>query len=597
MVTIDFETQAIEGRPKYPPVPVGVAIKYEHGESYYLSWGHPTGNTSHLSQAAKHLERIWESGEEVLFHNASFDLDVAETHFKLPRLPWQLINDTMFLLFLNDPHGELSLKPASERLLDLPPDEQDAVAAWLRSHGVITAKQKPGAFIAQAPGDVVAPYACGDVDRTRALFDLLMPKIEAAGMGPAYDRERKLLPILLDNARQGIRVDVPRLKRDLTAYERSLSAVEKWIRFTLHAEGLNLDADAEVADALDRAGLVTEWVRTPTGRRSTAKKNVKINNPQVALAIDYRNRLQNVMAQSMRPWLIQATHNGGYIFTDWNQVRTRGAGGDAGTRTGRLSCARFMNIAKAFSTGTPEFAGERVKPLPLVRRYLLPDEGGVWATRDFSSQELRILAHYEDGEILATYQREPRTDYHAMMVDRVAAATGVVLTRKEAKIINFGILYGMGVGKLAEALQIDTAKATGLRNAVRAASPGVQALDRELKRRAREGEPLRTWGSRIYYCEPPGEDGQTYDYKMLNTLVQGSAADATKEAIVRYDAARKHGRLLVSVHDEIGISCPSKHFKTEMKILKDVMESIEFDVVQLTEGSCGPSWGQLKECE
>ena len=179
----------------------------------------------------------------------------------------------------------------------------------------------------------------------------------------------------------------------------------------------------------------------------------------------------------------------------------------------------------------------------------------------------------------------------------MAAATGVVMTRKEAKIINFGILYGMGVGKLAEALQIDVAKATGLRDAVRRASPGVLALDRELKRRAREGEPLRTWGSRIYYCEPPDEDGRSFDYKMLNTLVQGSAADATKEAIVRYDAARKHGRLLVSVHDEIGISCPSKHFKTEMKILKDVMESIEFDVVQLTEGSCGPSWGQLKECE
>lgn len=594
MYTVDYESFAIQSRPEYPPKPVGVAIKHNGDPAKYYAWGHPTGNNCTEAEGRAALTKAWTSGEEILAHNMQFEMDVSETHFKLPRLPWHLTQDSMFLLFLNDPHGELSLKPASERLLDLPPDEQDAVAAWLRQHGVITAKQKPGAFIAQAPGDVVAPYACGDVDRTRALFDLLMPKIEAAGMGPAYDRERKLLPILLDNARQGIRVDVPRLKRDLTAYERSLSAVEKWIRFTLHAEGLNLDADAEVADALDRAGLVTEWVRTPTGRRSTAKKNVKINNPQVALAIDYRNRLQNVMAQSMRPWLIQATHNGGYIFTDWNQVRTRGAGGDAGTRTGRLSCARFMNIAKAFSTGTPEFAGERVKPLPLVRRYLLPDEGHVWIHRDYSQQEYRLLAHMEDGALLETYRGQPRIDFHSMMQEKIKAAVGMDISRQTAKVLNFGILYGMGVGKLSEALKVDTATATRLKQAQRAAAPGVQALDRELKRRARDGEPIRTWGGRLYFCEPPDEEGRTFDYRLLNYLIQGSAADVTKEALIRYSETAEAGRLLVTVHDEANVSAPIKKADREDEILKAAMESIETDVPMLTDPKRGKSWGEIK---
>ena len=594
MYTVDYETFAIQSRPEYPPKPVGVAIKHNDGPAKYYAWGHPTGNNCTEAEGRAALTKAWMSGEEILAHNMQFEMDISETHFKLPRLPWHLTQDSMFLLFLNDPHGELSLKPASERLLDLPPDEQDAVAAWLRAHGVITAKQKPGAFIAQAPGDVVAPYACGDVDRTRALFDLLMPKIEAAGMGPAYDRERKLLPILLDNARQGIRVDVPRLKRDLTAYERSLSAVEKWIRFTLHAEGLNLDADAEVADALDRAGLVTEWVRTPTGRRSTAKKNVEINNPRVALAIDYRNRLQNVMAQSMRPWLIQATHNGGYIFTDWNQVRTRGAGGDAGTRTGRLSCARFMNIAKAFSTGTPEFAGERVKPLPLVRRYLLPDEGHVWIHRDYSQQEYRLLAHMEDGALLETYRGQPRIDFHSMMQEKIKAAVGMDISRQTAKVLNFGILYGMGVGKLSEALKVDTATGTRLKQAQRAAAPGVQALDRELKRRARDGEPIRTWGGRLYFCEPPDEEGRTFDYRLLNYLIQGSAADVTKEALIRYSETAEAGRLLVTVHDEANVSAPIKKADREDEILKAAMESIETDVPMLTDPKRGKSWGEIK---
>ena len=595
-ICYDYETEAIEARPVYPPKPVGVAIRWPGEKSRYYAWGHSTGNNCTESYAAEALAKVWASGLPLLAQNHKFELDISETHFGLPRLPWERIHDSMFLLFLKDPHSNtISLKPAAERYLDLPPEEQDAVADWLRTYGVITAAQRPGAFISQAPGDIVAPYACGDVDRTKALFDLLYPQILEAGMGAAYDRERKLLPILLDNERAGINVDVNALKVDLGRYEKSLSLVEKWIEAKLRSGGLNFDADAEVAEALAAAGFVTEWTLTPTGRRSTAKKNLKINDPEVALALDYRNRLQNVMAQSMRPWLIQASHNGGRIFTEWNQVRTSRGSDTAGTRTGRLSCARFMNIAKAFSTATPAIRG--CLPLPLVRRYLLPDAGGVWAGRDFSSQELRILAHYEDGEILAEYQRNPTIDYHSMMVDRVKESTGVALSRKDAKTINFGILYGMGLGTLADSLKVDIATAMTLRDAVRKASPGVQSLDRELKRRASAGEPLRTWGGRVYFCEPDGPEGQSYAYKMLNVLVQGSAADATKEAIIRYDAAKKHGRFLVSVHDEIAISAPKKHLASEMRILKECMESIEFDVKQLTEGYAGPSWGEIKERE
>ena len=157
MITVDFETLQIEARPKYPPEPVGVAIKWNESRADYYAWGHPSGNNSTRAEAAALLESAWQSGEALIFHNAKFDMDVAETRFGLPRLPWDRVHDTMFLAFLADPHSAaISLKPLAERYLGLPPAERDEVYEWLRVHGVITAAQKsPGAFIAQCDGEVV----------------------------------------------------------------------------------------------------------------------------------------------------------------------------------------------------------------------------------------------------------------------------------------------------------------------------------------------------------------------------------------------------------------------------------------------------------
>jgi len=593
VITIDFETQAIEERPKYPPEPVGVAIKYESNPSRYYAWGHPTGNNCTRAEAMTALERAWLSGEDLLFHNAKFDMDVAEIRCDMPRLAWDQVHDTMFLAFLADPHSStISLKPLAERYLGLPPEEQDEVAGWLRAHGVITAKQGPGAFISQAPGDVAGRYACGDVDRTHALFQLLHKKIVDAGMEKAYDRERRLLPILLDNERQGIRVDVPRLSIDVPLYEKALVLSEAWLRKATKTPSLNLDADAEVAEALQRCGAVTEWKLTPTGRKSISKKNLIVKHVPIATALNYRNRLQNLLSQSLRPWLQQAQANKDHIFTEWNQVRTARGSDVAGTRTGRLSCARFMNTSKLPSgVLVPTFI-KGCEPLPAVRQYLLPDVGGVWVHRDYSQQEFRILAHYENDGLLTTYQKDPATDYHVNMGKLIDKMTGQKLGRHQIKTLNFGLLYGMGVGRLAEALGITTAHATALRDAQRRVAPGVQALDSELKRRGRAGEPVRTWGGRQYYCEPP--DGErSFEYKLLNYLIQGSAADCTKEALIRWSGTKHKARLLVTVHDEINISAPAGEEKWESEVLREVMEGIEFDVPMLTDAKTGPSWGEL----
>jgi DNA polymerase I-like protein with 3'-5' exonuclease and polymerase domains len=84
----------------------------------------------------------------------------------------------------------------------------------------------------------------------------------------------------------------------------------------------------------------------------------------------------------------------------------------------------------------------------------------------------------------------------------------------------------------------------------------------------------------------------TYEYKLLNYLIQGSAADATKEAILRYyHHPQRRGRFLVTVYDEINSS--AKDYKTDMRVMKECMESLEFDVLMLSDGKIGPNWGTL----
>ena len=346
MYTADFETLAISG-PGQPPKPVGVAIMKDGRRPRYYAWGHPTGNNCTMEEAGRVLKDIW--GGPLLFHNAAFDLSVAEKWFGLP-VPTG-IHDTMFQLYLIDPHADtISLKPAAEKHLGMPPEEQDAVRDWLIDHGVVRKGQKDwGAYISQAPGGLVGTYACGDVLRTRGLHKKLFPTLDLR-MREAYYREIRLLPILMANEREGMRLNTHRLGGDVMLYEAALKVADQAIRKALKAKDLNIDATADVAKALKDAGIVTAFKKTPTGRDSTAKGNLTedmFTDPEVYRLLGYRGRLETVLANSMRPWLAAADGRG-YIHTSWNQVRSTDTGGAKGTRTGRLSCSRFMNISKGW---------------------------------------------------------------------------------------------------------------------------------------------------------------------------------------------------------------------------------------------------------
>lgn len=627
-VTVDFESFGIEGRPKYPPIPVGVSIKYYGKKAKYYAFGHPTGNNCCWSEAAEALALAWAHPDGVLFQNGKFDLDVAEVHFGLKIPAWDKVHDTMFLLFLDDPHQiELGLKPSSVRLLDMPADEQDAVGVWLIANqpvpGVKISKSKSsphyfGRYIAYAPGDLVGTYANGDVIRTEKLFTLLWKKTLDRKMLPAYDRERRLMPILLNMERQGLPVDLPRLRSDVAMYNVWRTTIDAWIIKVLKADAsINLDSGEQLVNAMVEAGRADPDLipRTPTGKYQTNKEALLLGVTDKVLlgVLKYRTQLNTCMNTFMQPWLATAELSKGLIFTTWNQIKAPSGDSSVGTRTGRLSSTpNFQNIPKEFQ---PIFANEesdKVKAkklpkcpfkdlpaLPMVRGYITPFKGETFIDRDYSQQEPRILAHFDGGALMAKYVAEPWVDFHDYAKAELAKM-GKIYERKAVKNTNLGLIYGMGVGKLALKNDMSVAEAGDLKKAILTLYPGLKQMYQDMKLRAKSKQPIHTWGGREYYCEDPKlVDGRIreFDYKLVNVLIQGSAADCTKEAIIRFDEKRKPTwRALLNVHDQITVSVPKKDVKEAMEVLRQSMEGVDFDVPMLSEGSTSSTnWNELKD--
>lgn len=613
-ITIDFETEAINGNPIiHPPRAVGVAVWVPGQEPSYLAWGHPTGNNCSWGDAHDYLRKIVRDTERpILFHNAGFDISVLNNEFTNASFQnwtqWRRIHDTMYLLFLADPYAAtLSLKPSADRYLGMAPNEQNLLYEWILANIPGATLKTTGAFISRAPAELVAPYAIGDVVRTRKLFYLLHARIIADGMEPAYDRERQLFPTVFHGTLTGIRIDRDTLEHHEYAYTKCLEVVESRIITALGGNPNVLESDALLCDALDRTGAVKEWVLTPTGKRSMAKGNIKIADPALKVMMEYRGGLETCLQTFMRPWL-NLSKADGRLHPNWNQVKQyREGGGDfakKGTQTGRLSSdsPNFQNVPTLFTykDGTSLTVPDGLHPLPVMRSYCLPELGHLWLKRDFSSQEIRILAHFEDGSLCEAYRLDAHLDPHEMAMGLIHKMIGILYARKSIKITGFSIIYGTGANGLSLQLDVPYIEAKQIKDAYLDAMPGVRALMYDVQSRGRNGQPVRTWGGRVYYAEPSKIiDGRLRDfaYKLLNYLIQGSAADQTKQSIIDWDQTKERGDVfLATVHDEINISAEVSMWKRSMETLKAAMNMERFDVPFESEGFVGENWHEIKEC-
>lgn len=588
---LDFETLPIDGSIiMHPPKPIGLAVKHNDGEAYYV-----TG----VEEMTDVLAMAWDSGEELLFHNAPFDLSVARTHLGFHWPHWKRIHDTAHSAYLVDPHSRsLALKNLAQRWCNYHPDGRDELRDWILDNVTGARESSWGRWIFLAPEELVRKYAGQDVDMTWKLHNTLLGKYRPE----PYDLDRELGPYLIEATRHGIRLDEARLRADTKKVQHAIVGCEIKLRELLNQPvSFNINSSKQLADALDGISAVDEWILTEKGARSTAKDNlaVCVKDKKVLKYLIYHSSMSTCLGTFMKGWLRRAEK--GRLHPHWNLFKTTHGKGK-GTRTGRLSSdnPNFQNVPKAFSIEVPD----GFMPLPNMREYLLPDEGHVWISRDFDGQEMRTLAHFEEGVLFNAFRADPKMDPHEMVMNLVKLSTGIECTRAEIKATGFGILYGMGAPGLAKRLDTSVEKARSLIKAYLTALPDVDRLQQETKRRGHAQEPINTFGGRQYLAEKPrmvenektGEmELRSFEYKLLNYLNQGSAADQTKLCLLSWFKAKGSDvQFMTTVHDEINISAPAHETQYHSMILAAHMEKDLFDVPMRTTPSIGTTWGNIK---
>jgi DNA polymerase I-like protein with 3'-5' exonuclease and polymerase domains len=358
-----------------------------------------------------------------------------------------------------------------------------------------------------------------------------------------------------------------------------------------------------LAQALLKSGLFhkdKEWPTTPKGAPRTNRVTVEqmINDQGLIDTIRYRNYMDTLCGTYLEPWIELSKHNG-RIHTNWNPVR----GEHGGTRTGRLSCKPTVQTAPS-ARGTGELQLSIGLPeIPSVRKWLLPDEGEIMVAADFNGQELRLFAHFEDGQLKQKYIENPRADLHTFASDTIKAMGFPNITRVWAKDVSFCVIYGGGPKKIAEIIstkEFRTVTVDEVRPIVKAYEthvatrlPHMRAI---MKQRYKLNEPITTLGGRKVLMERPKivmGRRMEFDYKGINLLVQGSAADQCKEAMVTYDGP---GRIWLSAHDELVITCKSEDAEAAGIALQKCMceQKFPMSVPMIADVQIGNNYSEVK---
>jgi len=602
-IFLDFETEGIKARPKYPPKPVGLAVfdpanQFDNG---YLAFGHSEGNNCTEDIAKDVMATIYATRRPVCFHNAMFDLDVAETYWQLDIPKPELVHDTLIMAFLFDPHvPSLSLKDLTKHWQLDHTQERDELREWITTY-VLEAKRKKstwGAYICRAPGELVGRYAEADVRLTYKLYSFLVDKVLPAQHEP-YLREIALIPMLLENSRLGVRVDRDGLAKAKAEAIEDIESCNVWVRALLESPELNIDSDQQLVEAIYSTEFWRKengWPQTDKGQPKADKETLAevLTHEELKNVLRYRANLSTCLSTFIEPWL-EASRSTGRIYTNWNSVR----GERGGTRTGRLSSTpNFQNAPIRYpKVELPKSLN--VRPLPLIRSFILADEGHKLIACDFNAQELRIFAHFEGGNLMQQYQQDARADLHTYAAKMMTKASGREVSRTYSKGVSFAILYGAGPKKISEMLEIDLDLARTLMDTYTSAvAPGLKPMQDTMRTRYKLGQPIRTLGGRLVKMEPPKIINgrlREFDYKGVNLLIQGSAADQAKAAMLLFQKTRQGSRLLLSVHDELVISAPEDAVEREAQCLVNAMcHALQMDVPMVSDYKVGNSYQETK---
>jgi DNA polymerase I-like protein with 3'-5' exonuclease and polymerase domains len=444
------------------------------------------------------------------------------------------------------------------------------------------------------PAIYVGAYAEKDAEITLQLWQELKKEILHQDLNSIFDLETELFPCLVDMRFLGVRVDTEsahKLKEELLGEEKEcLLSVKKETQVDVQ-----IWAARSIAQVFEKLHLPFD--RTEKTNSPSFTKNFLQNHPHPLVKRIARAREINKAHTTFIDTIIKHNHKG-RIHAEINQLR----GDNGGTVTGRFS----------YSNPNLQQIPARNKELgPAIRSLFIPEEGHTWGCFDYSQQEPRLVVHYATlqnlygvDEVLESY-KGGNADFHTIVADMAE------IPRSQAKTINLGLFYGMGKNKLQAELGVSKDKAEDLFRQYHNKVPFVKQLMDNVMQRAQDRGRIRTLLGRLcrFHLWEPNQFGihkalphdaaltehgpgikRAYTYKALNKLIQGSAADMTKKAMLEL---YKEGIIPhVQVHDELDISVKSKEHAE--KIINIMEDAVSLEIPNKVDYESGPNWGIIK---
>jgi len=448
------------------------------------------------------------------------------------------------------------------------------------------------------PADQVRTYGAADARAALDLWTVFEPLVRRDGQWELFEMETRLIDVLIEMRWRGVRVQHDEVVQAIARLEREQAQLQRALD---RAAGFHVDVNLEplLSKAFRAEGIIPPQT-AKSGRDSFRKGWLDTVDTPLGRLVNGVRRIEKAINTFLKGCILDKTVHGRVHPTFHPQKSDEG-----GAVTGR------------FSGSNPnfQFLPARDKEVKrLVRGALLPEEGAEWAACDYSQQEPRLTVHYAvlggvRGAKTAQrrYIEHPDMDYHQFM----AELTG--LERDRVKPINLGVGYGMGGAKLCRSLGLPTKfitkpdRATGKPREIEVAgdegqaildqyhanAPFVRGLSDLCARKAEQrGYVTTLMGRRCRLSGGKhGYGRQDWFYKAMNRLIQGSAADQTKLAMLAcWDAGYVP---LVTVHDELGFSVPDR---TTARTIATLMENcVTLQVPSKVDVELGPSWGLAAE--
>ncbi len=466
----------------------------------------------------------------------------------------------------------------------------EEIAREYLDHRMISYKDVVGSGKKQVTFDQVElntakNYSCEDSDVTFLVSHILLPKLEDEGLKDLFDEvEIPLIEVLAPMEMNGVKIDRSLLEEMSKEFEGKIASIADRV-YLLAGEQFNINSSQQLAKILFEKLKLPKVKRTKTGVSTDTEVLTKLAQqhdlPGELLAYRSLSKLKSTYIDAL-PKLINPRT--GRVHTSYNQTVTA---------TGRLSSSdpNLQNIPIRSEEGKR------------IRQAFIPEEGWLMLSADYSQIELRILAHFAgDSTLCEAFHKDE--DIHARTASNIFGIPLEDVTpemRRQAKVINFGIIYGMSAFGLGKELDIEPKVASAYIEGYFQKYQGVKEyIDSSLRESREKGYVTTLLGRRRYLPEINSSNQiarNAAERTAINTPIQGTAADLIKVAMIQIHRRLKDlnlsTKMVMQVHDELVFECPEGELEQASRIIREGMEGVMKCLVPLRVSiACGRNWNE-----